>query len=108
MVVKSVLGIIDILGAVILLTGGLVLWPGNGFTVTIGAIFFLKGIWNLIMGISRNKGKRFKEMFEGILDLISAGLVILIYFGTHNGLFAIAGALVLVKGAWYLLEGLTE
>ena len=108
MVTFMVIGLLDIIAGIMLSAGGLPYLPGNGFVITIGAVMLIKGAWFALTGVSKGKGKMFRDLFEGGLDIVSGLLLALLYFGTFFSLFAIPGVLVIIKGVWYLLEGLTH
>ena len=109
MAVNFVLGIIDILAGIMIAAGGLPYLPGNGMVITIAVIVLLKGIWHLVSYASRGKGGRtFGEIFEGMLDVPAGLLLIWIFYGIHFPIAGLFGVLLIFKGAWYLLIGITE
>ena len=104
MVVNVILGLLDLIAAVILLVGGQPYLPGSGFAATMGVILLLKGAWFAV----NSAGAKDWIGFRNIIDMISGVLLIMIFFGIFHPLFAVAGALMLIKGAWYLIEGLIK
>ncbi len=103
-----VLGLLDIMAGIMLSAGGLPYLPGNGFVVTIGSIMLIKGAWFFMTGVGKGRGKMLKDVSEGGLDFVSGMLLAMVYSGTFLSLFAIPGILMIIKGAWYFFEGLTQ
>lgn len=98
----------DVLAGIILSAGGLGFLPGNGFVLSLGIIMLLKGGWFLLAALSKGNGRSAKSIIESLLDLVAGLLVFSVFSGFFHPLFAIIGVLVLIKGAWYLVEGLAH
>ena len=97
MVLNFTLGVIDIVAGVMLILYGIPQYAGSGFVVTFGVFMLLKSAWLFLT-------KRNQVVF--IIDAITGALLVSLYFGYSHYLFAAAGVLTVIKGAYNLVIGI--
>ncbi len=94
-----VLGAIDVFAGVILIANGIPLYSGSGFILTFALFMFAKVVWNYLS--SKRPG------FFDFLDTLAGILLMLLFLGIANPLYAIAGTLMVLKGLYLFILGFT-
>jgi len=96
-----ILGVLDIIvGAILCFASGSP-FTGNGFVLFFTIIFFLKGLWSFLSSVSA--GFFFDIM--GILDLLSAILLLLSYIGIAHVFLLFIGIIMVFKGLYSIAIG---
>ena len=104
--IVSVLGIIDIIAGVMLSVGGLSYFHGNGLVLTFAAIMLIKGVWSWLTNLAMPTGIKIDPM--GILDIISALLLFLVFSGFFLYFFAYLGIILIIKGIYSFVVGVIK
>ena len=103
----TLLGLFDIIAGIILVVGGLEVFPGNGFVVGIAAVLIIKGVWSWLVNLSSgDSGLKFDPM--GILDIVSGLLLISVFSGFFLFFFVYIGIIELIKGVYSFVIGLVK
>ncbi len=90
------LGVIDVVAGIILALYGVPAYKGSGFIATFGGFMLLKGLWSVLVAYRKDY---YKDIW-GAVDIVAGVLMILLFFGIQHFLFAVAGAVVIIKGVW--------
>jgi len=106
MVIELILGLVDILAGIFLMTSWLPYLEGNGFLLGLAIFLLLKGVWYLIQGYS-GKHKR-KVIIDSLIDLASFALLMGIYYGYDHWSYSLVGIIILFKGVWNMASGLLD
>ena len=91
-----ILGVLDIIIAIIIWMSSGTPFTGNGLVMTLGIIWILKGLYSVIASAA---GKFFFD-FMGWLDLIGGVFLILSFYGLSFHFFFYAALLMLLKGLY--------
>ena len=103
----SVLGLIDILAGAILVIGGFSYFHGNGLVITVAAIMLIKGGWSWLTNLAAGKnGLKLDPM--GILDIISAFMLFLVFSDFFLFFFAYFGLMLIIKGIYSFVIGVVK
>lgn len=99
MLLSAVLGVLDILGGILLITGGFIPYGGSGFILTVAGVFIAKGILLVIYGKLGGKGGYdLGYMGGGFLDIITGILFTAMFYNIYFFIFPIMGIIMIVKG----------
>lgn len=105
--IVSVLGIIDIIAGIMLALGGLSYFHGNGLVLTFAVILVIKGVWSWLTNLAMpDKGLKIDPM--GILDIISALMLFLVYSGFFQFFFTYFGIILIIKGIYSFVVGVVK
>jgi len=88
------IGILDIITGIIVFFSGSWNLASNSIIAFLTFFYFCLGIWSLATNIIR---KNFFD-WRGIIDIISAVCLLLIFYGTVYEIFGILGIVIAIKG----------
>ncbi len=99
MIFSAVLGVLDILGGILLIVGGVIPYGGSGFILTVGGVFLAKGILLMIYGSFGGKGGYdLIAILGGLLDVIAGLLLVALFYNVYFFLFPVMSIIMIVKG----------
>jgi len=88
------IGILDIIAGIIIFFSSSWHLTSNSVIAFLTFFYFCLGIWSLAINIMR---KNFFD-WRGIIDIISAVSLLLIYYGSVYEIFGILGIVIVIKG----------
>lgn len=95
----AILGILDIIAGGLLMLNGVISLEASTFVLYLMIIMFLKSVYSIGSAVANG----FFFDFMGYLDLISAILLLLAFWGISFDPFFWVGLLILVKGIYSVL-----
>ena len=103
MILAIILGLMDLLGGIIIITGGFYSYAESGFILTLGAAFPIKGI--LLFLYARFGEKPHYDWYAAV-DMIAGILLVSMYFNAYNFLFTLVAIVLILKGIIGLVKGM--
>ena len=100
----AILGVLDIIAGALLGFSGMFTYAGSFFVMVIGIILLIKGVGSYIAAAA---GGFFLD-FMGILDIISAIMLVLTSFGFVVFFFPYFGIFMVIKGVYSIVMGLIK
>ena len=92
--VSGIVGVLDIIAGVLVYLSGNVDFTSSTIIVSLSCFYFCLGIWALGINIKR---KNYLE-WRGVVDLITAICLFLVYSGSVYEIFGIIGIIIVIKG----------
>ena len=96
---SGIIGFLDIIAGVLVYLSRSYDFSSNMLVMILSFIYFCVGLWSLITNILR---KNYID-WKGIIDMISAISLFLVFSGSVYGIFEILGIIILLKGVIGLL-----
>lgn len=100
----AILGVLDLIAGALLGFSGMFTYAGSGFVMVIGIILLIKGIGSYLAAAAN----AFFFDFMGILDIVSAIMLILATFGFVVFFFPYFGIFMVIKGVYSIAMGLIK
>jgi hypothetical protein len=93
-VAVTLIGIVDIISGIIVFFSNSWHLASNSFVAFLTFFYFCLGIWSLTTNLIR---RNFFD-WRGIIDIISAVCLLLIFYGSVYEIFGILGIIIIIKG----------
>ena len=98
-IVSALVGVLDIIAGILIYSSRSFNLNLNPVIILLSLFYFCLGVW--VLGININI-KNYLE-WKGMVDIVTAMCLFLIYSGSVFGAFGIIGIIILIKGIFGLL-----